>query len=290
MGGMKILGYGVAVLVLLVGGFYAFNNYIYTEKQGDLASDYQKLTISLSGQPLMLGEGGTKYFGNVTKGDLNKDGIVDLAFLITHEPGGSGTFFYLVGAIQTLDGKYRGTEAMLIGDRIAPQTTEFRDGLVLVNYADRKPGEPFTTAPSVAKSLYLKYDPVAMDFGEVVQNFEGEADPKEMTLTMKPWMWVSALYNDGTELKPKQAGVFTLTFGADGKFTATTDCNAMGGSYSTNQGALSLSNIYATKKHCEGSQEADFAKLLEHTASYLFTSKGELILEIKYDSGTVTFR
>jgi hypothetical protein len=64
----------------------------------------------------------------------------------------------------------------LIADRIAPQTTEYRDGLVVVNYAERRPGEPFTTPPSVGKSLWLKYDPVAMDFGEVVQNFEGESN------------------------------------------------------------------------------------------------------------------
>jgi hypothetical protein len=48
--------------------------------------------------------------------------------------------------------------------------------------------------------------------------------------------------------------------------------------------------MYATKKYCEGSQEGAFSKLLTNSTSYLFTSKGELILEIKFDSGTATFR
>jgi hypothetical protein len=116
-----------------------------------------------------------RYFGNEAKGDLNSDGIPDRVFLLTQETDGSGTFFYLVGAIQTPATTYNGTHAVLIGDRIAPQTTEFRDGLVVVDYADRAPGEPFTTPPSIGKSLYLKYDPERMDFGEVVQDFEGES-------------------------------------------------------------------------------------------------------------------
>ena len=42
--------------------------------------------------------------------------------------------------------------------------------------------------------------------------------------------------------------------------------------------------------YCEGSQESDFQKLLQNTGSYHFTSKGELIFDLKFDSGTVTFR
>jgi hypothetical protein len=108
-------------------------------------------------------------------GDINGDTIPDQAFLITHEPGGSGTFFYLVGALQQPNGSYKGSQAMLIGDRIAPQTTEFRNGLVIVNYADRLPLDPMTTQPSIGKSLYAKYSSTSNDFGEVVQNFEGES-------------------------------------------------------------------------------------------------------------------
>jgi len=42
--------------------------------------------------------------------------------------------------------------------------------------------------------------------------------------------------------------------------------------------------------YCDGSQEQAFAKGINNVGSYLFTSKGELILEIKNDSGTMTFR
>ena len=144
------------------------------QSKKDLAVDYKEATYYITGNPVRLGQGGVTYFGNEVTGDLDKDGDLDIAFLITHEPGGSGTFFFLVGAIKE-EGAYRGTQAMLIGDRIAPQTTEFRDGVVLINYADRLSLEPMTAKPSQGKSLYAKYSPDTNDFGEVVQNFEGES-------------------------------------------------------------------------------------------------------------------
>ena len=48
-------------------------------------------------------------------------------------------------------------------------------GYIIVNYADRGPTEPFTAPPTFAKSLYAKYSPDTNDFGELVQNFEGES-------------------------------------------------------------------------------------------------------------------
>jgi hypothetical protein len=38
------------------------------------------------------------------------------------------------------------------------------------------------------------------------------------------------------------------------------------------------------------SQEGVFSTLLTNTSGYHFTSKGQLILELKNDSGTATFR
>lgn len=97
----------------------------------------------------------TRYFGNEATGDLNGDGTPDVAFLLTQNSGGSGTFYYAVVAVKT-NGGYRGTNAVLLGDRVAPQTTEIRSGRLIVNYAERKPGEPMTASPSVGVSKYLK--------------------------------------------------------------------------------------------------------------------------------------
>lgn len=99
----------------------------------------------------------TKYFGNEAVGDLNNDKKPDTAFLLTQESGGSGTFFYVAVLLSSEKG-YVGTNAILLGDRIAPQNTEIKDGKIIVNYADRKMGEPFSTAPSVGISKYFKIE------------------------------------------------------------------------------------------------------------------------------------
>jgi ABC-type Fe3+-hydroxamate transport system substrate-binding protein len=97
----------------------------------------------------------TRYFGNLATGDLNGDGTPDVAFLLTQSPGGSGTFYYAVVALRTATG-YTGINAVLLGDRIAPQTTDIRDGVVIVNYADRQRGDAFTTQPSIGMTKRLK--------------------------------------------------------------------------------------------------------------------------------------
>lgn len=129
---------------------------------------YKDATYEIAGKPVTLKNGlseveaapgsaskiTTRYFGNEATADLNGDGLVDVAFLLTQSTGGSGTFYYSVVALRTADG-WKGTNAILLGDRIAPQTTNIKDGKVIVNYADRNPGEPMTTRPSLGVSKYL---------------------------------------------------------------------------------------------------------------------------------------
>jgi heat shock protein HslJ len=302
---MKILAAIVLVLLFLVGGFYAFNAYIYQEKQGDgPVQDPKDATYVISGEAITLSGGVaeqpsapgsasktiTRYFGNEVKVDLDQDMREDTVFLLTQETGGSGTFYYVVAALNKETG-YEGSQALFLGDRIAPQTTEKGTGnMIIVNYADRAPGESLATAPSVGKSMRLLFDATTMQFGEVVQDFEGEADPSRMTLGMKTWVWISALYNDEREVLPKKKDAFTLTFGTDGRFSAKTDCNQVGGTYAASGGQLTFGDMFSTKMFCEGSQEEEFTKMLSTVSGFHFTSKGELILDLKYDSGSVIFR
>ncbi len=99
----------------------------------------------------------TTIFGQPTLGDLNGDGTPDAAVMLTEDAGGSGTFFYVAVAIKTTNGT-QGTNPILLGDRIAPQNVEIKNGRIVVNYADRKLNEPMTTPPSVGVSAYLLLD------------------------------------------------------------------------------------------------------------------------------------
>lgn len=266
------------------------------------AAHYEDATYVIAGRQIRLHEGEstveaapgaaskivTRYFGNEMRMDLDADGREDVVFLVTQETGGSGTFFYLVAALNTADG-YVGSQALFLGDRIAPRTTERRDGLVVVNYATRAPGEPFSVQPGIGRSLYLKFDPGTRRFGEFAPGPGDDHDLQRMTLGMKIWIWVRTLYSNDVEVTPRGTDAFTLAF-EDDRFSATTDCNSMSGRYSADGHGLSFSDIAATRMYCAESQEDEFARVLDAARSYHFTARGELVLELKLDTGAAVFR
>ena len=160
----------VAVFIIIGFGVYKFNftnDDIYIATGGKI--DSKDGTYSIDGEAVTLKNGYyekvivagaatkeiTRYFGNEVAADFNNDGVNDAAFLLTRESGGSGTFFYIVAQLSKGQ-SFVGTNAIFIGDRIAPQSTEFRDGMIIVNYADRKPGESFSVSPSVGVSKYYR--------------------------------------------------------------------------------------------------------------------------------------
>ncbi len=292
----------LALIVLVFWGYKSFND---GEKFSNV-KNYKDATYLIQGNEVTLKEGvsfetispessfavETRYFGNEVNYDFDSDGREDTAFILTQDAGGSGLFYYLVVALNKPEG-FVGSEAMFIGDRIAPQSTNINEkGFIVVNYADRKPGEPFTTQPSVGKSMYVKFDSNSMTLGEVIKDFEGDADSKKMSLGMKTWVWVRTELNDGSVVVPRNSDNFKLTFKENNNtFSASTDCNGVGGEYTLmTDGRILFDKMVSTLMYCEGSQEQIFRNYLENSSGYLFTSRGELVLTLKYDSGSVIFR
>lgn len=173
MNAKDILFIFIAIAVGFVVGF-GLINYFRSNSLPSLPPSktaYKNISYQIEGMPVLLQNGQAEkvlvddkgntlektvynYFGNEARGDFNRDEKEDMAFLLTSQSSGSGTFYYLVVALGAETG-YIGTNAIFIGDRIAPQTTEFRDGKIIVNYADRNTGEPMTTPPSLGVSKYF---------------------------------------------------------------------------------------------------------------------------------------
>jgi len=183
----------IVAVVVLVGGCSSNSG---NQPEGPAAvpgTEYRNAEYMIEGQRIKLADGLaetetspgsvsrniTRYFGNELKTDLNGDGREDVVFLLTQQRGGSGSFFYAVAALNTSAG-YLGSDGYLLGDRIAPQTTMLsgnprHKNVIVVNYGDRRPGEPMTAPPSVSKSVYLKLNAETVRWGVVVPGFEGES-------------------------------------------------------------------------------------------------------------------
>ncbi|TAJ13106.1 hypothetical protein EPO56_03440 [Patescibacteria group bacterium] len=182
---------GIGTLTVLAIGFFIFGSF--QREQSAAISDYKNIAYSVEGVQVKLSNGVSetettsgsaskiiiRYFGNELATDLNDDGREDIVFLLTQETGGSATFYYAVAALNMENG-YVGSDGYLLGDRIAPQTTEVsknprHKNVIVVNYADRRVGEPMTATPSVGKSTYLKLDVPNMQWALVEPDFEGES-------------------------------------------------------------------------------------------------------------------
>lgn len=111
----------------------------------------------------------------------------------------------------------------------------------------------------------------------------------ETGLQSKTWTWERTIYNDDTEHAPNEAGAFTLTFTDDGQVQLTTDCNNMRGSYTVEEHRLEFGMLASTRMYCQDSQEQLFADMLGQVTSHFIDDDGRLILELKYDTGSMIF-
>ena len=105
------------------------------------------------------------------------------------------------------------------------------------------------------------------------------------------WTWEETLYSDDEVVTPDQADAFVLTFTEAGRFSATTDCNTVMGSYvSPDEAGINFSQMASTKKAClDGSQEAEFTGMLDSVTDYVLTEDANLALTLEMDSGTMLF-
>lgn len=174
----KIILFLIFVLVIIVGAYFIFRsgpeteeNPLEEENQEQAVFDPMNCAYLIDNKEVVLKDGLleeeilpdsaskiiTKYLGNETIGDFDGNGTEDAAFVLTQETGGSGTFYYLVAALRTEEG-CQGTNAVLLGDRIAPQTNDFENNKIVVTYLDREEDEPMSAEPTVAVSKYFQVE------------------------------------------------------------------------------------------------------------------------------------
>ena len=111
------------------------------------------------------------------------------------------------------------------------------------------------------------------------------------TLTGKIWTWDYTLYNDDSKIKPIKKDAFTLNFLEGQRFHLATDCNTVNGNYTiTDERSITFGQMASTKMYCPDAQEGEFIKMIKNVESFLFDTNGNLVLNLRYDSGGIFFK
>jgi hypothetical protein len=88
-------------------------------------------------------------------GDVNGDGSEDALVTLVVDPGGSGTFTYLVLVLNE-EGKARPVASVLLGDRIIVKSMQIDPDGMKVSLLTRQPDEPMTADPKVEVTRIFK--------------------------------------------------------------------------------------------------------------------------------------
>lgn len=103
------------------------------------------------------------------------------------------------------------------------------------------------------------------------------------------WRWEQTLMGNGDKFVPDNPGNYTVQFMPDGTAAIQADCNQVGGTYTLDGSAITIVLGPSTLAACpEGSLGDQFVANLGAAAKYSF-SDGNLIIDLKSDSGTMRF-
>ena len=160
-------------------------------------------------------------------------------------------------------------------------------GLLLA--ACQSAAAPATTAPSPTQAPQATtaasptQAPQATTAAQPVPSGSGQQ------LTGTVWKWTTTQMNDGSSKTPDDPNKYLIEFQADGHVAVQADCNRVAGTYTVTGNQLTITPGPSTLAACPpGSLGDEFVKQLSNINSYLFNGEN-LILEIKLDSGTMTF-
>ncbi len=106
------------------------------------------------------------------------------------------------------------------------------------------------------------------------------------------WKWVETILASSTSIKPSNPDDFIITFLPENRFSANTDCNNIGGAYSTGPfEVLMFTDIISTRMACVGdTKEAIFTTHLEQVSLYQIINNDLIMTLTSMDnSGQMTF-
>jgi heat shock protein HslJ len=230
-------------------------------------------------------------------GDLDGDGVDDAAVILVNAPGGSGVFLYLA-AVLNAAGAPVNPSTVELGDRTRIESREIEDSSIVLNVVAHRKGDPMCCPTERRVWTYqLRGDQLARNGDDLTATIPAApaADPHAQgtaavaVLTQNVWQWQATRMNDDTSRTPADPAAYTVRFGADGTISVKADCNAALGTYRVDGSGIEIVMGPMTLAECPpGSPSGKFVQDLG--AAVLWTIRDqELLLDLKFDSGTMRF-
>jgi heat shock protein HslJ len=226
----------------------------------------------------------TDVVGRMTHGDLDGDRDEDAAVILAQDSGGSGVFYYVAAALR--DGStFTGTPGLLLGDRIVVEGLAIRDGVIVVDHLERRPGDPMTAAPTERRSVRLALKEGKLAPEESIAGGGmgvGASDPLLLSISNVEWRllrftWDGANYLLSIETIP----TFTIdTWGTVAGFGSINryfgEMTVGDGGRFTWRGAIGGTRMAGPKPLMD--QEQTFLLALQY-ANRMFLRDGHLVIE-----------
>lgn len=223
------------------------------------------------------------------------DGVPSAALVLIESGGGSGVFSTL-HLVQVHDGRLNDVANILLGDRINLTTLSIQDNQIVVGMTQQGENDPACCPTQRVLSVFARNgDKLDLASSKEVGKVEQTDTPTQpatdnaQKLMGVVWKWEQTLFNDGKLVTAADPNRYLIEFGADNRLSIQADCNRVLGTYTTQANQITLTLGPSTLVACPPDSQADeFTTQLGNVGSFLFDGD-KLILEIKFDSGSMTF-
>lgn len=261
---------------LATGGVAPLVNGVYTEAVG---SELDDIVVQLS-SPLAYGT----LFG------------LDAAAVTLVESGGGGGTIISLALVVDANGVPVNIASVPLGDPVYVNRLTIADDAIAVDMRVAGPDDPLCCPSQPVTQLFElglnAVTPGGLPLPVDIGGGTGAGAPDETpALAGTTWVWVNTQMGDGANITPEDPAAFTLTFGDDGGFGSTTDCNSVAGQFTADEatGQLAFGEIASTRMACEGETlESTYITQLSGAASYLVRD-GQLYIALQFDSGIMEF-
>lgn len=103
------------------------------------------------------------------------------------------------------------------------------------------------------------------------------------------WQWLRFESSDESVITVNRPADYWIEFNADGTYALQIDCNSGSGSYTASDNSVTINPGAMTLMGCpEDTQDSDFSRLFD-AVTFVFDEAGNLVLNLKFDSGNMVF-